>query len=488
MTSDTENDTIEQPQERPQFSQPRSPGEQPVRRTSFLGSPAVKFVIIGVLTVMLLVPSLFVWVLVEERAERARDVAQDIARSWGGIQEINGPYLVVPFSETFTVSTGENAKTEIRWHTAILFPEKLDVSGEISVQERRKSIYSLPVYHGSVTLKGRFAATSSENFQPQFGGQIDIAGDKAVLVVGIGDIAALKSEVALVLNDSGSVPFEPGLGPLTMEPIRRSVATINASGINAPVAAGLWRNGFSFDIPMQLNGSTAFYVAPAGQTTSVSLQSDWPHPGFTGAFLPEAREIGDAGFNASWTIPYLARGIPKLVLGPQMPLQNKVLGVQFVEPVNFYQTISRSLKYAVCFISLTFLAVFVLEMRSGWRVHWIQYGLVGLSLIVFYVMLLAFAEHVGYGLAYLVAAAAATLLNALYIGTSLKSRLAGSVMLAVLAAIFGVLYALMQEQDYALLIGSMIGFLSLAVTMFATQRIDWSGQQQVGTRPQAEAV
>ncbi len=162
--------------------------------------------------------------------------------------------------------------------------------------------------------------------------------------------------------------------------------------------------------------------------------------------------------------------------------------MQFVEPVNFYQTISRSLKYAVCFISLTFLAVFVLEMRSGWRVHWIQYGLVGLSLIVFYVMLLAFAEHVGYGLAYLVAAAAATLLNALYIGTSLKSRLAGSVMLAVLAAIFGVLYALMQEQDYALLIGSMIGFLSLAVTMFATQRIDWTGQQQVGTRPQAEAV
>ena len=132
MTSDTENDTVEQPQERPQFSQPRSPREQPVRRTSFLGSPAVKFVIIGVLTVMLLVPSLFVWVLVEERAERARDVAQDIARSWGGVQEINGPYLVVPFSETFTVSTGENAKTEIRWHTAILFPEKLDVRGDIN--------------------------------------------------------------------------------------------------------------------------------------------------------------------------------------------------------------------------------------------------------------------------------------------------------------------------------------------------------------------
>lgn len=486
MTSDIENDAVEQPEEQPQFSERRSPRAQPFRTPSFLGSPAVKFVLIGILTVMLLVPSLFVWVLVEERADRARDVAQDIARSWGGIQEINGPYLVVPFSETYTVSSGESAKTEIRWHTAILFPERLDVSGDISVQERRKSIYALPVYHGNVTMKGRFAAAPAENFQPQFGGQIDIAADKAVLVVGIGDITALKSEIALVLNGSGSVPFEPGLGPLTQEPMRRSVSTLNPSGINAPVAAGLWRNGFSFDIPIQLNGSTAFYVAPAGQTTSVSLQSDWPHPGFTGAFLPETRDIGETGFTASWTIPYLARGIPKLVLGTHMPLQDKVLGVEFVEPVNFYQTISRSLKYAVCFISLTFLAVFVLEMRSGWRVHWIQYGLVGLSLIIFYVMLLALAEHVGYGPAYLLAAAAGTLLNAIYIGTSLRSRLAGGVMLAVLATIFGVLYALMQEQDYALLIGSLIAFLALAVTMFATQRIDWTGHQQAATNREAE--
>ena len=486
MTSDTQNDTVEQPEEQTQFAQRRSEKAPPLRPPSFFGSPAVKFVIIGVLTVMLLVPSLFVWVLVEERADRARDVAQDIARSWGGVQQINGPYLVVPFSETYTVSTDDSSKTEMRWHTAILFPEKLDVGGDISVQERRKSIYSLPVYHGSVNLKGRFAATSPETFEPQFGGQIDIAADKAVLVVGIGDIAALKSEVGLVLNGNGSVPFEPGLGPLTMDPMRRSVASMSPSGINAPVAAGLWRNGFSFDIPIQMNGSKAFYVAPAGQTTTVSLQSDWPHPGFTGAFLPETRDIGDTGFTASWTIPYLARGIPRSVLGAHMPLQDKALGVEFVEPVNFYHTIARSLKYAVCFISLTFLAVFILEMRSRSRVHWIQYGLVGLSLIVFYVMLLALAEHVGYGPAYLLAAAAATLLNTIYIGTALKSRLAGGVMLMVLAAIFGVLYALMQEQDYALLIGSLLAFLSLAVTMFATQRIDWSGRHQTGARGQAE--
>ena len=206
----------------------------------------------------------------------------------------------------------------------------------------------------------------------------------------------------------------------------------------------------------------------------VELNSDWPHPGFTGAFLPETRSISDSGFDAQWTIPYLARGIPKVLETKNLPLQNKAFGVKFVEPVNFYQTISRSLKYAVGFISLTFMAVFVLEMRSGWQFHWMQYGLVGFALIIFYVMLLAFSEHFGYGPAYFVAASAATVLNAVYIGTSLNSRSAGLIMLAVLGSIFAILYALMREQDYALLIGSVIAFVALAISMFATQRIDWS--------------
>lgn len=447
----------------------RTAGTPPLfRPRGFLNSPGVKFVLIGILTVMLMVPCLFVWALVEERAERARDVARDIAGSWGGTQQINGPYLVVPFSETLTVGSGDKAKSEVFWRTAVLFPETLSVSGDVQVEERRKSIYTLPVYAGALDLNGRFAAPPATMFDPEKGGTIDIAADKAVLVVGIGDVRALKSEVALTMDGGTAVPFEPGTGPL--------FTGDGASGINVAVPALKWRKGFSFQIPLTLNGSTAVFVAPAGQSTSVALSSNWPHPGFTGAFLPDRRTITETGFEADWSIPYLARGIPKTLVTDRLPLQGKQLGVRFVEPVNFYQTISRSLKYAVGFISLTFLAVFVLEMRSGWSFHWIQYGLVGVALITFYIMLLALAEHVGYGLAYLVAAGAATTLNAVYVGSSLKSRSAGAVMTVVLAAIFGVLFALMNEQDYALLIGSVIAFLALAVTMFVTQKIDWSGR------------
>ncbi|MEM9633588.1 MAG: cell envelope integrity protein CreD [Pseudomonadota bacterium] len=466
MTIDTDKTFPEKPSSRP----------TPNRGYSLLNSPAAKFILIGFVTLMLIAPSTFVWLLVEERAGRATQVARDIAKSWGGTQLINGPYLVVPFTETFDAGLGEKRETKTVRRRVVLFPQKLDVSGDVVVEERQKSIYTLPVYNGHLMLKGRFETPPKDAFDPRHGGRIDIAADKAVLVVGIGDLRALKSEVSLNLDGNRKIAFEPGLDSLVFNPESDTYFPRNASGINAGVPAADWRKGFTFEIPFQLNGSSAVFVAPAGQTTSVKLQSNWPHPGFTGAFLPETRNISDSGFDATWSIPYLARGIPKFQETNKLPLASKLIGVKFVEPVNFYQTISRSLKYAIGFISLTFLAVFVLEMRSGWRFHWIQYGLVGFALIIFYVMLLAFAEHVGYASAYLIAAGAATILNAVYVGTSLKSRFAGLVMFIVLASIFGVLFALMREQDYALLIGSVIAFIALAVTMFATQKIDWTGQ------------
>ena len=356
-------------------SNPSNPQRRPPERTTmFLDSPAVKLVLTGIMTMVLIVPSYFVWLLVEERAGRANEVAGQIADSWGGTQAINGPYLVVPFSETFTKGTGKDTETETRWRTVVLFPQELDITGDIGVEERSISIYSLPVYRGQIALKGQFSAPPDGMFEPLNGGTIDIAADKAVLVVGIDDVRALRSEVVLQLNGSRKIPFEPGLGPLGPSNARRAGQVFDRSGINAGIPPVNWRQGFSFDIALQLNGSSAIYAAPAGQTSKIALKSDWPHPGFTGAFLPESRTITEAGFEAEWTIPYLARGIPKMLETGTLPLGDKLLGVKFVEPVDFYQTIARSLKYAIGFISLTMLAVFVLEMRSPWRFHWIQYG------------------------------------------------------------------------------------------------------------------
>ncbi|MEM8702761.1 MAG: inner membrane CreD family protein, partial [Pseudomonadota bacterium] len=219
---------------------------------TFLASPAVKFILIGVLSFLLLVPSIFVWVLVEERADRAKDVAREIARSWGGTQEINGPYLVIPFTETYTTGLGEEVETKTVRRTAVLFPERLTVGADITVEERQKSIYSLPVYNAQLDLAGTFAAPPADMFDPRHGGTIDVAADRAVLVVGILDVRALRSEVALGLSGTGAVPFEPGLGPLTADADRDPRRSSGPSGINAAVSPQAWRNGFSFDVSLQL--------------------------------------------------------------------------------------------------------------------------------------------------------------------------------------------------------------------------------------------
>lgn len=452
---------------------------------TFFRSPAVKMVLIGFISILLIIPCTFVWVLVEERADRAREVSNDIAGSWGESQTINGPYLVVPFTETKLITRKDKKDDTYKqeravWHRkAILFPERLDLTGDVRVEERKKSIYTLPVYRSELSFSGRFGKAPDGMFEPKNGGRIEVAADKAVLVIGIRDVRALKSEVILESGDR-KLRFQPGLaGIRNPDPFQYMYKDSgqSSSGIHVRVEENDWRNGFAFKGDLALNGSRSLRFAPAGQTSAIKLTSDWPHPGFSGAFLPDNRTISEAGFDADWSVPFLARGLPNVIEADSLPLGSQMLGVEFIEPVNFYQTISRSLKYAIGFIGLTFMAVFLLEVRSGWSMHWIQYGLVGMALIVFFVMLLAIAEHVGYTLAYLLAAAAATTLIASYVGSTLRSWMSALIMMLVIGAVYGTLFAIMREQDYALLIGSVIAFLALAVTMFGTNRINWSGAQ-----------
>ena len=164
---------------------------------SVFNSPSIKLILIGFVTIMLLIPSAFVLELVHERMNRAGEAARDIAQSWGGTQEVNGPYLVVPFTETVVKGTGDRQETRVHQRTALIFPQKQKVSGDIAVEERQKSIYSLPVYHSRLELTGQFSPPPAGAFEPHLGGSIDISADKAVVVMGIGDVRALKSEVAL---------------------------------------------------------------------------------------------------------------------------------------------------------------------------------------------------------------------------------------------------------------------------------------------------
>lgn len=446
-----------------------------------LSSPGVKFIMIGFISMALLIPTLLVWGLVEERGKRAEEVSARIATGWGGPQILNGPYLAVPFE----VNRNQTIDGRIVWQTvtewALLMPETLNVDTKLATEERRLSIYTLPVYNAKIGVTGRFAPSMTENLR-QMEGKPDL--DRAILVMSIADITGIRSDAGVRIDGGPLMPFDPGMKALSSvmpgnfdkysSPVRID------SGVNRPIVRSLVENGFNFAIDLSLNGSGSFAIAPAGQTTRFSAEANWPHPGFEGLFLPEEKTIDDKGFSAKWTIPYLARGVDRIVAGPVLPLTNSLMTVNMVEPVKFYQVVARTLKYSIGFFSVVFLAVFIIELKSARKVHWIQYVLTGLALVVFYVLLLALAEHTGFEIAYVLASLSTAGLISTYVGSVTGSVGRGGVLAAVLVAAYAIMYLILREDEYALLAGALISFVTIAATMFSTRKVDWSGGAKVG--------
>lgn len=447
-------------------------------KSRFWSSPGAKFIITGIITLLLLVPSMMVWGLVEERAERAENTASTIAKGWGGKQIINGPYLVVPYKVPVGIKKADDiASVKKRYVTrhAIYSPNHSEHIANIEVEERKKSIYTIPVYHIKSKISGNFSKLDIKDIQTD-NGTPDFKN--AYLAMGVSDTTGFRSQVLAKINDAASVPFEPGLKQMIerISSHKNSNYINRKSGINLPISQYNLVNGFEFEIDLALNGSQTFSVVPNGKNSKLNITSNWPHPGFDGQFLPETRDIKADGFAANWNIPNLARGVEGVQLSSVLPHTNSMI-VNFVEPLKFYQLISRTLKYSIAFFSLVFLAVFILELMGKKLVHWIQYILVGLAMIVFYILLLALAEHIGFNMAYITSAVASTLLISWYVGASLGQKNGMAIMTTILGLIYAVVFLVLKEAEYALLAGALIAFFAIAITMYATRKVDWSAQQ-----------
>lgn len=457
---------------------------QPSSFSRFMASPGAKFILLGIIIFALLIPTLMVWSLVEDRAKRANIVANEIAQGWGGKQLVNGPYLVIPYTklESVPITDNNNSQIEKRLVTrhAIVSPEKLEINGDIEVEERKKSIYKTQLYHLKSGFKGVFSPTDLSKI-------IDAGGtpkpEQAFMVIGISDTSGFRSDIDFKLNGAPAGNFLAGLNKLSnientsyrnLRNYNRN-NRINANGVHVLLNESNVTSGFRFEVNMALNGSRNLAFVPAGKTSQLKLNSNWPHPGFNGRFLPETRSINQEGFSATWTIPNLARGIEDMQLNSRLPSADSSIGVGFVKPLSFYQVTSRSLKYAIGFFSLVFLAVFILELYGKKSLHWVQYILTGLAMIIFYILLLALAEQVGFVIAYAVASLATTGLIAWYIGDALGNQYGAMIVAGVLATTYLVMYMILNEDTYALLAGSLIAFIAIAATMFATRNIDWSG-------------
>jgi inner membrane protein len=440
-------------------------------------SPGFKFFVIAGLILVLTIPLLLVWVLIEERSRHASGVAAQIAQEWGDTQRINGPFLVVPYTTTRTIVQGDKTIEEVQERRAVFLPSATDIKSAAAPKVLSRSIYNVTVYSSTLSFSGRFDVPKVADIAPE---AKSIRWRDAVMAVSISDVSGLRSMAVLKLNGASDVPFDPSLG----------FAGSTGQGIHArladtPAMSGDGINAFTFDFSLSLDGSSAMFFAPVARDTKITMDSPWPHPSFTGSFLPTERKVSDAGFSARWDIPHLARSVPQAWTmaaggeygeGPDRRLEPFGFGVNFYIPIDFYDLTSRAAKYAVMFLAAAFMAVFLMETGSAKPVHAVQYLFVGLTMVFFYVLLLSLSEHIGFNAAYVAAAGVTSGMLALYIAKAQASIKKGGVMLAVLLTIYTLLYLILQLEDYALLAGAIGGFVALTVLMFTTLKVDWSGR------------
>jgi len=412
----------------------------------------IKGFLIGGLVLLLLIPAWFVQNVVNEREARQKEAFNEVSSKWANRQNITGPVLVLPYTEN---AVGDKGQPLVLKKLSYILPDKLDVGSTVEPEERHRGIYQIMLYSAEVKFSGEFASVPLEQLKID---PAKILWNEAYVCLSLADGKGLKEEIKLQWNDS-VVKLNPSL-------VDNGVMK---EGFTAPVAAAADRP-IRFSSTIKINGSEQLLFTPVGKVTSVKLSSTWPDPSFTGGQLPDHR-ISDTGFVATWRSLAHSRNFPQAWKETRCDLQSASFGADLFIPVNGYQKTMRSVKYAVLCILLTFAAFFIIETVNKKSVHPFQYALIGLALILFYTLLLSFSEYTGFNTAYVIASIATVGLIAWFVRGILQSSKLTSLLAVILALMYSYIFTILQLQDYSLLLGSVGLFLTLAVIMHFSKKI-----------------
>ncbi|BCS49851.1 cell envelope integrity protein CreD [Aeromonas jandaei] len=433
-----------------------------------------KIFLLLLLSLLLMVPVQSIMELNRERQIYRNQAIQSIMASSSGPQRLMGPVIVQPYTRSVTVE--QDGKRFVRQEQIYryLLPEQLDVQATMEVTPRKLGIYQAQVYKTRLSLSGRLPTAAQLQESAPLAGDDELVAGKPYLSLVLSDARGINSVPELQLGKQRT-PFAPGA---------RLGSTL--AGIHAPLDSLPQQDG-TFHLELNLQGMNELEVVPLGRESKLQLAGNWPHPNFIGDFLPASRSLNQEGFNASWQTSWFATDMEsrfnRAMNGGEDVLPT--FSVSLVQPVDHYQLNERAAKYALLFIGLTFISFFMFELLKGLRVHPIQYALVGMGLAIFYLVLLALTEHLGFGWAYLVAALASVLLNGFYLSHVLGGPKQGSGFAALLGLVYAILYSLLQAEEIALLLGALLLFATLALIMLLTRKLDWyqvMGQQSVESR------
>lgn len=418
----------------------------------------IKGLIIGVLALLLLIPAYFVQNLVQEREARQKEAFIEVSSKWADQQNITGPVLVIPYTRS---AADKDGKPIIIKSLAYFLPDKLNIESTVRPEKRYRGIYEVMLYSSSIRLSGNFGALPLQKLALT---AADMVWREAYLCLSITDARGLKDELQLKWNDSTLSLTPSFVNNAVFKEGFVSPVTINEMSANA---------GFNFSSQVNLNGSQQLLFTPVGKQTTVHMQSTWPDPSFNGSQLPDTSSISKKGFTAGWKSFSHTRNFPQAWKDDVYNLSSSSLGVDLFIPVNGYQKTMRSVKYAILCILLTFTAFFLIETNNKKSVHPVQYALIGFALILFYTLLLSFSEYIGFNGAYAVATSATVGLIAWFVKGLLQSGKLSVLLSLVLVLLYSYIFTILQLQDYALLLGSVGLFLTLAIVMYYSRRVQW---------------
>ncbi|MGQ1947349.1 cell envelope integrity protein CreD [Geofilum sp. OHC36d9] len=410
-----------------------------------------KMVVIAAMVLLLLIPLAMIKNIISERESTSHEVENEISSQWGNAQTLAGPVLNIP-----TIARSVDKKGEVHIERSMLhiMPTNLTYTTSLSPEIRYLGIYKAAVYNSESTITGDF----SLEIKPEDShGKPDWS--KAFITFGVSDNRGIRGNVDILWNNQAITPQS---GMLTND--------ITTTGFGAEAIANpeLLKKGIPFKIQLQLSGSNSFSILPLGQTSRINMESSWNDPRFNGNLLPQKRQIDESGFQAEWELTHLNRNFPQFWEGKKFNVGEHKLGVNLFLPVNHYQKSLRSAKYGILFISLTMLVFLFIELTKDKKIPVFQYLLAGLAMILFFSLLTALSEHLGFNIAYLIASVANVSLLTLFAYGLLQDKKTTLWVTLLLIAMYAFLFVLLQLNDYAFLAGNIGLVIILSVIMKAS--------------------
>lgn len=431
---------------------PAAPPAAPMAATirSF-GGAGLKLAAIGMLVLGLLIPQFFVAGLIAEREARQAEVQAEIGRAWGQPQTVLGPMLVVPVRLPSERTPGAMERRGIAIPAA-----ELAMAATMQPERRRRGLFETTVYTARIDFTGRIgdaAAALPADAEPDW--------PAAYLITGASDVRPAAEAPAL--RWAGSALTVLGEGNSRCGPVQAMRWPLGLQDAPEP--------GSTFAGTMELRGTGSLALIPAARRATLSAQGDWETPSYFGAGLPLRAATESGGFRAEWAGGMAERAIrlPSADCGPSaLPA---AMGVALLEAVPTYRMVNRTAKYATLFVLLAVMTYWLFETVAGLRIHLVQYGLLGLSMVLFPLLLLAIAEPLGFAIAYAVSAAMVMGQASLYTAAVTGRAWLAAIFAGVLAALFGFLYVVLQSESMALLAGALGLFAVLSAVMAATRRM-----------------